>query len=890
MPKFGVVLILCGIILLTGCGGGAGVNSSNSSSAAVTSVTVSCSPVTVGFAGTTQCSPTVNGTGSFSSAVTWSATAGTIDQSGLFTAPKTANSATITATSKQDSSKSGTATLTLTTISGVTVSCISTSIENNATNKCSANVTGTGNFDESVTWSASSGSIDANGNLTAPATGTSTTITAGSKMDPSRTGSATIALTAPTTYSAQSGVAQKGPLILGSQVTIQELDHSLNPTGKQYTFQTTSDLGTFSPSAKFSSKILSATASGYYFDENQNAISTGPITLESYSDLTSENVINVNLLTTLAYQREQVLVQSGNSLDVARENAEKEVLAAFHIRNAGQYPNFGQLDLGKSGPANVILATLSSVFDYGQNAGNLAALIANFQSDIADNGVIDTPSTLATIAASSAALDPSAVAANLNAKYSSVSLNLTPADIKSWLDRDGDGVVGKFKYYQLNATANTTYTSQPYIAGLGDDGTTFAVSAGTLFNNGTAVPSGGGVVHAGDSLTIQLTASPNPGASTAAYMLSDGVRVARFKITTSSMSIGLGGSIGIGGNPNSAYVTSDTAALLIASWDTCYSTCPSSISNGGLYAYSLSTPTAPLQIGHTYYSTDNPADFPPGVAPAYYAGVAYSAATKTAFTAAARGVDGELQAFGASNPSSPTLLSEVPVAGNPIALSLSPDQNSAYYLGSQGLSQFDVSAPAVMAQTSTIAGHNFLGVSTPLSMAVSPDGKQLLVFAESGGVWEVDLSSGTLGAITELTQNPIMKSAPNYTDPNGANGFRSGTYVGNRTVVLLGTTGATLVDLTDPANPVIKGAVTFASPDPHGAAFYSVARGLVYLVTGNNFYVLNPSDPASPYIEGTAALPIPSNNSGGPSAISASGDGNTAYVVNAGQATVVTIP
>jgi len=38
----------------------------------------------------------------------------------------------------------------------------------------------------------------------------------------------------PVTYTAKSGVAQKGPLIKGSSVTAQELDAKLSPTGKQY--------------------------------------------------------------------------------------------------------------------------------------------------------------------------------------------------------------------------------------------------------------------------------------------------------------------------------------------------------------------------------------------------------------------------------------------------------------------------------------------------------------------------------------------------------------------------------------------------------------------------------------------------------------------------------
>jgi acid phosphatase len=55
----------------------------------------------------------VQGTGSYSSAVSWSASEGTINASGLFTAPGTAGSATITAASSQDATKAGNANITI---------------------------------------------------------------------------------------------------------------------------------------------------------------------------------------------------------------------------------------------------------------------------------------------------------------------------------------------------------------------------------------------------------------------------------------------------------------------------------------------------------------------------------------------------------------------------------------------------------------------------------------------------------------------------------------------------------------------------------------------------------------------------------------------------------
>ncbi len=82
-------------------------------SSSITSVSVTCSPSTIDVSTSAQCSDTVSGTGSYSSSVTWSASTGTVDKNGLFTAPASATTATVTATSAQDTTKSGQASLTV---------------------------------------------------------------------------------------------------------------------------------------------------------------------------------------------------------------------------------------------------------------------------------------------------------------------------------------------------------------------------------------------------------------------------------------------------------------------------------------------------------------------------------------------------------------------------------------------------------------------------------------------------------------------------------------------------------------------------------------------------------------------------------------------------------
>ncbi len=80
----------------------------------ITSVTASCPSPSLAQGANEQCTATVQGTGNFSTAVNWSASAGTISATGVFTAPIAAGPVTITATSAADSTKSGSATVTVT--------------------------------------------------------------------------------------------------------------------------------------------------------------------------------------------------------------------------------------------------------------------------------------------------------------------------------------------------------------------------------------------------------------------------------------------------------------------------------------------------------------------------------------------------------------------------------------------------------------------------------------------------------------------------------------------------------------------------------------------------------------------------------------------------------
>ena len=246
MRFLGTVVAVGCLLLSVACGGG----SSSTATSTITVVGASCSPSAITSGQTSNCTASVQGTGSFSSTVTWTASSGgTINPtSGLFTAgtvPFTTQ-VTITATSTQDTSKNGSTTLTVAaagTVTGVTASCSPTSIQTGQLTTCTATVQGTGNFSPNVDWSASGGTISPiTGLFSSPYPG-NYTITATSQQNPKVTG--TVPVTVATgVNNKMSIVVDLGPtgnyvnglfasvtVCTPNTTTCQTIDHVLVDTG-----------------------------------------------------------------------------------------------------------------------------------------------------------------------------------------------------------------------------------------------------------------------------------------------------------------------------------------------------------------------------------------------------------------------------------------------------------------------------------------------------------------------------------------------------------------------------------------------------------------------------------------------------------------------------------
>jgi uncharacterized repeat protein (TIGR03803 family) len=205
----------------------------------ITSVSVTCSPTSILTTQTSTCTPTVTGTEGYGTSVTWSVsptTMGLVSNTGVFT-PSAAGVATITATSIKDPTKFGSAIVTATVppaITSVAVSCNMVSVPIGQSNQCSATVSGTGNFNSSVTWSvnninggtSATGTISSVGLYLAPTilpTPFTVSITATSIADATKSASVPIVVAGTIGSVSQTIVASTGGTITlpdGSSVVI----------------------------------------------------------------------------------------------------------------------------------------------------------------------------------------------------------------------------------------------------------------------------------------------------------------------------------------------------------------------------------------------------------------------------------------------------------------------------------------------------------------------------------------------------------------------------------------------------------------------------------------------------------------------------------------------
>ena|SRR5208283_4826201 len=311
MRRFGVLLALGGFTLMLACGG----SSSSGGSSPITSVAASCAPPNIMYGQTSQCSASVTGTGSFNSGVTWSASAGSISNSGLFSAPSSGNlslAVAITATSTQDSTKRGTITVIVnpqSSITSVTVTCSPSTVSSGQTSQCSATVMGTGSFSSAVSWATTAGQISSSGLLTAPIVSSTinVTVTATSTQDSTKSGTTTV-----TVNPTQSTI---------TSVTVVCSPSTVQPPQTSQCSATVMGTGNFSTTVTWTASAGQISSSGLLAEPIVSSPTNVTVTATSTQDSTKSGTATVMVNPTQAANNvAPIIVDSGpdpqNAFDV----------------------------------------------------------------------------------------------------------------------------------------------------------------------------------------------------------------------------------------------------------------------------------------------------------------------------------------------------------------------------------------------------------------------------------------------------------------------------------------------------------------------------------------------------------------------------------------------
>ncbi len=205
-----------------------------------------------------------------------------------------------------------------------------------------------------------------------------------------------------------SGVTQKGPFLMGSKVLVREMEdgHTLTQTGNSFNGKILNDKGEFKINARMLvSQYVMLEATGYYRNEVTGQNSNSELTLFAITDVNDRNIVNINLLTHLEYERVIYLVtQKKMKVRAAKKQAQKEVFGLLNI-DATNFSNSEDLNIAGSSDEDGALLAFSLMFQGDRSVANLTTLLQTIANDMEKDGTWDDAATRMKIAEWSADAD-----------------------------------------------------------------------------------------------------------------------------------------------------------------------------------------------------------------------------------------------------------------------------------------------------------------------------------------------------------------------------------------------------------------------------------------------------------------------------------------------------
>ena len=189
-----------------------------------------------------------------------------------------------------------------------------------------------------------------------------------------------------------SGLLQKGPVLAGASVVIQELDSvTLLQTGKSFKGKVVNDNGEFVvENVNLKSPYVLLEVNGYFRNEVTGKNSQGPVFMKAIADVGEQKQVNVNLLTHLEYQRVQTLLErEGMSIAEAKRVADREILSAFYGESLNEetYGKTEVLDIFGDSEGDAALLAINVLLLGEGNEAEFMENLAKLGEDLAEDGV-----------------------------------------------------------------------------------------------------------------------------------------------------------------------------------------------------------------------------------------------------------------------------------------------------------------------------------------------------------------------------------------------------------------------------------------------------------------------------------------------------------------------
>jgi hypothetical protein len=242
--------------------------------------------------------------------------------------------------------------------------------------------------------------------------------------------------TEPKSYSL-AGNFEKGPFIIGSEITIQEFDDNLVSTGKTFHTETNSNVGHYNMDLSLTEELVEVSADGYYFNEISGQLSNSKLRLSALANASDNENININILTHLSKKRIKTLVADGKYFSVAKKQAEEEVQVLFDFVAADwEINDFDRMSISEYGDNNSYLLLVSAIIqNINMSTSQLSEYIERLAQDLSDNGVVDDNSLIESINLSAQTVNLSIVRTNLATRYDELGETVNLPDFELLLNR-----------------------------------------------------------------------------------------------------------------------------------------------------------------------------------------------------------------------------------------------------------------------------------------------------------------------------------------------------------------------------------------------------------------------------------------------------------------------